>query len=160
MKMDINNIIYITDDGVIITQDTLRHINKKEIRFNNLEEIIQILSKSSNEYIEYIEVDTRGELIRGFSGGNRVTKISLIDNELYTLAFDEKGDTRKLITLYSNNGKFSRIHKVKDCFDRIIETRSEIYGWSDEYDNLLSKLDGGSLEEKREYFIERAYDEI
>lgn len=160
MEMDINNIIYITDDGIIITQDTLRHINKKVVRFNNLEEIIQILNKSSNEYIEYIEVDTRGELIRGFSGGNRVTKISLIDGVLYTLAFDEKGDTRKLITLYSNSGKFSRIHKVKDCFDRIIETRSEIYGWSDEYDNLLSMLNGGTLEEKRNYYIERAYDEI
>lgn len=160
MEMDINNIIYITDDGVIITQDTLRHINRKVVRFNNLEEIIQILNKSNNEYIEYIEVDTKGELIRGFSGGNRVTKISLIDGELYTLAFDEKGDTRKLITLYSNNGKFSRIHKVKDCFDRIIETRSEIYGWSDDYDNLLSMLNGGSLEEKRDYYIERAYDEI
>lgn len=160
MKMDINSIIYITDDGVVITQDTLRHINKKKIRFNNLEEIIQILNKSRNEYIEYIEVDTNGELIRGFSGGNRVTKISLIEGELYTLAFDEKGDTRKLITLYSNNGKFSRIHKVKDCFDRIIETRSEIYGWSDEYDSLLSMLNGGTLEEKRNYYIERAYDEI
>lgn len=160
MEMDINNIIYITDDGIIITQDALWHINKKKIRFNNLEEIIQILNKSSNEYIEYIEVDTNGKLIRGFSGGNRITKISLIDGVLYTIAFDERDNTRKLVTLYSNNGKFSRIHKVKDCFDRIIETRSEIYGWSNNYNSLLSMLNGGTLEEKREYYIERTYDEI
>lgn len=160
MEMDINNIIYITDDGIIITEDTLQHINKKEVRFNKLEDIVDILNKSNEEYIEYIEVDVKGELVRGFSGGNRVTKISLINGKLYTLAFDEKGDTRKLITIYLNNGKFSRIHKVKDCFDRIIETRSEIYGWSDEYDNLLSNLKGATLEEKRNYYVERAYDEI
>ena len=160
MEMDINNIVYVTDDGIVITQDTLQHINKKEVRFNRLEDIVDILNKSNIEYLEYIEVNNKGELVRGFSGGNRVTKISLIDGVLYTLAFDERGDTRKLITLYSNNGKFSRIHKVNDCFDRIIETRSEIYGWSDNYDSLLSMLNGGTLEEKREYYVERAYDEI
>lgn len=160
MEMDINNIVYVTDDGIIITEDTLQHINKKEVRFNRLEDIVDILNKSNIEYLEYIEVNNKGKLVRGFSGGNRVTKISLINGKIYTLAFDEKDDARKLITLYPNNGKFSRIHKVKDCFDRIIETRSEIYGWSDDYNGLLSMLNGGTLEEKREYYVERAYDEI
>lgn len=143
---------------IILTKADLIHIHKKHVM--DMDTINSIINGLENRpFIEYQEVYKQDckTPVRGFSGGYRYLRIAIIEGVCWTIAFDVLKDTRKIVTMYPNNGKISRFHKVTDAYGALRETVSELVDSNDEETVLNHIVFNG---DKYDYYINRYADEI
>lgn len=149
----IEGLVYVYGD-YHITENCITHISKKHL--HDVAFLEEVLSSEPEQYIHYYEVDEEDKRLRSNNGGYRCSSIILVKGRTWSFAYDECPVTgiKQLVTFYESNS-FSRIHRFKNGFGKMVQSVSEILDLSDSVDVLIGRIKGKmSFDNAYNYFAE------